>query len=107
MKTQIHSLEKECTISMLERIFMERTSCILIEDNVLEFLDETEKQMSKGLVCCKCPNPCDKTGKCALAMKNLLVDIKMFVEAYKKHNNLIQEEENQKQDDNQEGGKEV
>ena len=43
MKTQIHSLEKECTISMLERIFMERTSCILIEDNVLEFLDETEK----------------------------------------------------------------
>ena len=45
MKTQIHSLEKECTISMLERIFMERTSCILIEDNVLEFLDETEKQM--------------------------------------------------------------
>lgn len=105
MKTQIHSLEKECTISMLERIFMERTSCILIEDNVLEFLDETEKQMSKGLVCCKCPNPCDKTGKCALAMKNLLVDIKMFVEAYKKHNNL-NEEVNQKEN-NQEDQKEV
>lgn len=105
MKTQIHSLEKECTISMLERIFMERTSCILIEDNVLEFLDETEKQMSKGLVCCKCPNPCDKTGKCALAMKNLLVDIKMFVEAYKKHNNLT-EEVNQKEN-NQENEKQV
>lgn len=105
MKTQVHSLEKECTISMLERIFMERTSCILIEDNVLEFLDETEKQMSKGLVCCKCPNPCDKTGKCALAMKNLLVDIKMFVEAYKKHNNLT-EEVNQKEN-NQENEKQV
>lgn len=105
MKTQIHSLEKECTISMLERIFMERTSCILIEDNVLEFLDETEKQMSKGLVCCKCPNPCDKTGKCVLAMKNLLVDIKMFVEAYKKHNNLT-EEVNQKEN-NQENEKQV
>ena len=105
MKTQIHSFSKECTISMLERIFMERTSCILIEDNVLEFLDETEKQMSKGLVCCKCPNPCDKTGKCALAMKNLLVDIKMFVEAYKKHNNLT-EEVNQKEN-NQENEKQV
>ena len=78
-------------ITMLERSCMERTNCILIEDNVLEFLDEIEKQMSKGLVCCKCPNPCEKNGKCALAMKNLLVDIHMFVEAYKEHN--FQEED--------------
>ena len=34
-------------------------NCVLIEDNVLEFLDEIEKQMQKKLVCCKCPNPCN------------------------------------------------
>ena len=72
-----------------------RMNCFLIEDNVLEFLDETMQQMSKGLVYCKCPNPCDKTSRCALAMKNLLMDIHMFVDSYKKHNNLEETEEEQ------------
>ena len=67
----------------LKEIKMEkRMNCILIEDNVLEFLDETLQQMSKGLVCCKCPNPCDK-----------ITDINMFVDSYKKHNKIDDEEQ--------------
>lgn len=67
---------------------MERMNCVLIEDDVLEFLDEIQKQMTKGMICCKCPNPCNKDNRCALSMKNLLTDINMFVDAYKKHNNI-------------------
>lgn len=73
---------------------MERMNCVLIEDNVLEFLDEIEKQMQKKLVCCKCPNPCNSEGsRCAVAMKNLLTDIHIFMQAYKKHNDLEEIEE--------------
>ena len=73
---------------------MERLNCVLIEDNVLEFLDEIEKQMQKKLVCCKCPNPCNSEGsRCAVAMKNLLTDIHIFMQAYKKHNDLEEIEE--------------
>ena len=73
---------------------MERMNCVLIEDNVLEFLDEIEKQMQKKLVCCKCPNPCNSQGsRCAVAMKNLLTDIHIFMQAYKKHNDLEEIEE--------------
>ena len=73
---------------------MERMNCVLIEDNVLEFLDEIEKQMQKKLVCCKCPNPCNIEGsRCAVAMKNLLTDIHIFMQAYKKHNDLEEIEE--------------
>lgn len=73
---------------------MERMNCVLIEDNVLEFLDEIEKQMQKKLVCCKCPNPCNNEGsRCAVAMKNLLTDIHIFMQAYKKHNDLEEIEE--------------
>ena len=73
---------------------MERMNCVLIEDNVLEFLDEIEKQMQKKLVCCKCPNPCNSEGsRCAVAMKNLLTDINIFMQDYKKHNDLEEIEE--------------
>lgn len=73
---------------------MERMNWVLIEDNVLEFLDEIEKQMQKKLVCCKCPNPCNNEGsRCAVAMKNLLTDIHIFMQAYKKHNDLEEIEE--------------
>ena len=73
---------------------MERMNCVLIEDNVLEFRDEIEKQMQKTLVCCKCPNPCNSEGsRCAVAMKNLLTDIHIFMQAYKKHNDLEEIEE--------------
>lgn len=73
---------------------MERMNCVLIEDDVLEFLDEIEKQMQKKLVCCKCPNPCNSEGsRCAVAMKNLLTDIHIFMQAYKKHNDLEEIEE--------------
>lgn len=65
---------------------MERVNCILIEDDVLEMLDEVQKQMEKGLICCKCSNPCEKNTRCAAAMKNLLTDIHMFVDAYAKRN---------------------
>lgn len=72
---------------------MERMNCIVMEDNILELMDEIDKQMNSGLVCCKCPNPCNKDSRCALAMKNLLTDIHMFVDAYRKHNNLEHIEE--------------
>ena len=73
---------------------MERMNCVLIEDNVLEFLDEIEKQMQKKLVCCKCPNPCNSEGsRCGVAMKNLLTNIHIFMQAYKKHNDLEEIEE--------------
>ena len=73
---------------------MERKNCVLIEDDVLEFLDEIQKQMDKKLVCCKCPNPCGSdSSRCAVAMRNLLTDIHMFVTSYKKHNG-IEEQEN-------------
>lgn len=73
---------------------MERKNCVLIEDDVLEFLDEIQKQMDKKLVCCKCPNPCGSdNSRCAVAMRNLLTDIHMFVDSYKRHNG-IEEQEN-------------
>ena len=65
---------------------MERTSCVIIEDNIMEFLDEIETQLSKGIICCKCTNPCEKNTKCAVAMKNLLTDIELFKKAYSEVN---------------------
>lgn len=68
---------------------MERISCVLIQDDVLEFLDEIEQRLTKKLICCNCPNPCDKeTTRCAIAIKNLLTDIHLFTQSYTKHNNL-------------------
>lgn len=72
---------------------MERMNCILIEDDILEILDAVHEQIQKNLVCCKCPTPCDKTTRCALAMKNLQTDIHMFVDAYRKHNKIEETEE--------------
>ena len=73
-------------------IEMERK--LLIEDDVLVFLDEIQKQMDKKIICCKCPNPCgNETSRCAVAMKNLLTDINMFVTSYKKHNGIEDEEQ--------------
>ena len=67
---------------------MERVNCIVIEDNILEFLDEIQNQLSKGIVCCKCQNPCKEspTSKCAMAMKNLLTDIGIFIKTYSELN---------------------
>jgi len=67
---------------------MDRVNCVIIENNVLEFLDEIETQMTKKLICCKCPKPCEGETRCAMAMKNLLTDIHMFQDAYKKQNEL-------------------
>lgn len=61
---------------------MERKTCVILEDNILEFLDEIENQLGKGIICCKCKNPCEKNTKCAMAMKNLLTDIGIFIKAY-------------------------
>lgn len=72
---------------------MERLNCVVIEDDILEFLDEVEKQLGKGIICCKCQNPCEKTSRCAVAMKNLLTDIRMFKESYKEHNPEIETEQ--------------
>lgn len=65
---------------------MSRTSCIVIEDNILELLDEIESQLSKGIICCKCKTPCEKNTRCAMAMKNLLTDIDIFTKAYSEIN---------------------
>lgn len=68
---------------------MERVNCVIIADDVLEFLDEIEKQMTKKLICCKCPNQCSgEDTRCAMAMKNLLTDIHLFQDAYKTHNKI-------------------
>ena len=65
---------------------MERMSCVVLEDNILEFLNEIETQMGKGIICCKCEKPCDKNTRCAVAMKNLLTDIELFKKAYSERN---------------------
>lgn len=65
---------------------MERKTCVILEDNILEFLDEIENQLGKGIICCKCKNPCEKNTKCAMAMKNLLTDIGIFIKAYSEVN---------------------
>lgn len=63
---------------------MERLNCVVIEDNILEFLDEIQQQMEKGIICCKCKKPCEAEGnsRCRMAMKNLLTDINIFKKAY-------------------------
>lgn len=67
---------------------MERMNCVVIEDNILEFLDEIQNQLSKGIVCCKCKNPCkeETPSRCSVAMKNLLTDINIFIKAYSENN---------------------
>ena len=71
---------------------MDRVNCIVMEDNIIEFLDEIETQLGKGIVCCKCKNPCEKNTRCAMAMKNLLTDIKLFMEAYQEVNPKVDEQ---------------
>ena len=63
---------------------MERLNCVVMEDNILEFLDEIEQQLGKGIICCKCKNPCEANSstRCRISMKNLLTDIRMFKDAY-------------------------
>lgn len=67
---------------------MERVNCVVLEDNILEFLDEIQTQMEKGIICCKCKQPCDSDNmsKCKMAMKNLLTDINIFKKAYSEVN---------------------
>lgn len=72
---------------------MERVNCMVIENDILEFLDEAEQQLSTGVVCCKCKNPCEKDTKCAMAMKNLLTDIRLFKETYKERTETKKETE--------------
>ena len=59
-----------------------KMNCLLIEDDVMELVHELQEQLTSGVVCCKCPNPCDKTGRCAIALKNLITTTKLFEEAY-------------------------
>lgn len=73
---------------------MERLNCVVMEDNILEFLDEIEQQLSKGVICCKCKNPCDTNTKCKITMKNLLTDINMFKNAYLEKNPKEEKQEN-------------
>ena len=72
---------------------VDRLNCIVIENDILEFLDEIETQLSKKLVCCKCTHPCDGSSRCAMAMKNLLTDLSIFDETYRKQNELAEKVE--------------
>ena len=72
---------------------MERMKCVVIEDNILEFLDEIETQLTNGVICCKCKKPCNQNGKCSVAMKNLLTDINMFRKAYTERNMQTEDEQ--------------
>lgn len=73
---------------------MEKRNCIIMDDNIIELLNEVEQQMKKGIVCCKCQNPCNKEGikssRCSLSMKNLLVDIGLFKDAYEEFNKITE-----------------
>ena len=61
---------------------MEKVSCVVMEDNIFEFLNEIETQLGKGITCCKCKVPCEKNSRCYRAMQNLLTDIDLFKKAY-------------------------
>ena len=63
-----------------------KMNCLVIEDNVLEIINELQQQLESGVVCCRCGNKCESQTTCALSMKNLLTDIKIFKEAYQKQN---------------------
>lgn len=71
-----------------------KMDCIVIENNILELINEIEQQLSSGVTCCKCKEPCNKEGtRCAVAMKNLLTDINIFKKAYIEHNPVLQVED--------------
>ena len=65
---------------------MEKVSCVVMEDNIFEFLNEIEAQLGKGIICCKCKVPCEKNSRCHQAMQNLLTDINLFKKAYSEIN---------------------
>lgn len=72
-----------------------KMDCIVIENNILELINEIETQLSSGVTCCKCKEPCNKEtmSKCAMSMKNLLTDISIFKKSYIEHNPVVQIEE--------------
>ena len=65
---------------------MEKVSCVVMEDNIFEFLNEIETQLGKGIICCKCKVHCEKNSRCHQAMQNLLTDINLFKKAYSEIN---------------------
>lgn len=81
---------------------MERLNCVVLEDNILEFLDEIEKQMNQKIICCKCKNPCEDNTRCRIAMKNLLTDINIFKNAYLERNKVTEDDITLTQVDNKE-----
>ena len=74
-----------------------KMDCIVIENNILELINEIEQQLSSGVTCCKCKNPCNKSedsiSRCSMSMKNLLTDISIFKKSYIEHNPVVQIEE--------------
>lgn len=75
-----------------------KMNCLLIEDDVMELVHELQEQLTSGVVCCKCPNPCDKSGRCAIALKNLITTTKLFEEAYVSQNVPNKEEKEVQQE---------
>lgn len=73
-----------------------KMDCIVIENNILELINEIEQQLSSGVTCCKCKNPCDKSesiSRCSMSMKNLLTDISIFKKMYIEHNPVLEVQE--------------
>ena len=74
-----------------------KMDCIVIENNILELINEIEQQLSSGVTCCKCKNPCNKSedsiSRCSMSMKNLLTDISIFKKMYIEHNPVLEVEE--------------
>ncbi len=60
--------------------------CVFLENKILEILQEAEKQLNSGVVCCKCENPCEGNTRCKIALKNLITDIALFKKAFLDHN---------------------
>ena len=56
--------------------------CVVLENDILKFIEEIENQLKKEVICGKCKKPCDKNTRCAVAMKNLLTDVELFRKAY-------------------------
>ena len=80
-----------------------KMDCIVIENNILELINEIEQQLSSGVTCCKCKNPCDKSNenitRCAMSMKNLLTDISIFKKMYIEHNPVLEVQEVKQMED--------
>ena len=59
-------------------------NCVLVKDELLELLKEVKTHIINGTCCETCSTPCGHTGRCAMAMSNLMVDIQMLENSYQK-----------------------